>query len=64
MAVMELKHDVVKEFIDRLERQGYSHEYVDGALEGMSFVLEFYQTMIKLQNVKQKLLKEEHNVPA
>lgn len=60
MAILELKHEVVKEYIERLERQGHTTEYVDGVLDGMSFVLEFYQTMIKLNNMKERLLKAEY----
>lgn len=60
MAILELKHEVVKEYIERLERQGHTDEYVDGALDGMSFVLEFYQTMLKLNKAKERLLREEH----
>lgn len=62
MTVLELKHEVVKEFIEKLERRGQSKDYVDGALEGMSFVLEFYQSMVALNKMKYRLLKEEQDV--
>ncbi len=62
MPMLKLEQPVVKEFLDRLERQGKTDEYIDGVLEGMSFVLEFYQTMLKLNKIKSRLIEEERNV--
>lgn len=59
---MELPHKVVDEYINKLERDGNSEEYIRGVLTGMSFVLEFYQTMVKLNARKSELIKKEHNV--
>lgn len=59
---MIITDDLVKGFIDRLERQGYTKDYIDGALEGMSWVIEFYQTMRSLEKTREKLIREEHNV--
>lgn len=45
--------------MDRLEREGKSKDYIDGTLEGMSFVLEHYMSMKKLEAMKERIIEEE-----
>lgn len=54
--------EIIQEFITKLERDGKSKDYVDGMLEGMSFVLEFYLGVAKLSAIKDRLMKEEYSV--
>jgi len=53
---------LVKEFMDRLERNGHSDEYIDGALEGMSFAIEWLRGLHMLELNKNKYMREEWNV--
>ena len=62
MKLPSIDSDIAQEFIERLERRGKSDEYIDGVLEGMSFVLEFYAGMQQLYRRQKELVKEEHHV--
>jgi hypothetical protein len=62
MKLPAIDSEIAQEFIERLERQGKSDEYIGGVLEGMSFVLEFYAGMVQLYRRQKELIKEEHNV--
>lgn len=63
MSLPVIGPDMIKEFMDKLERDGKSKDYVDGMLEGMSFVLEFYLGAVTLRGKIDQLIKEEYNVP-
>lgn len=52
--------EMAQEYIARLEREGKSKDYVDGSLDGMSFVLEFLQSMMKLSEIRKELIRKEH----
>jgi hypothetical protein len=56
--------EMLEEFQAQLAREGHSEDFIDGALEGIIFVLEFYITCVTLQSNKNKLLRGEYNVPA
>jgi len=64
MKVPAIDSDIVQEFIARLERQGHTDDFIDGALEGMSFVLEFYAGMVQLYRRQKELIRKEYNVSA
>lgn len=61
-AVLQLSSELVDEYLKRLERDGHTREYGDGALDGISFTLEFLQAMIHLRENKSRFMKEEQNV--
>jgi len=64
MKLPAIDSDIAQEYIERLERQGRSEDYINGVLEGMSFVLEFYAGMVQLYRRQKELIRKEHNVSA
>lgn len=62
--MLVITDELVKGLIDRLERQGYSKEYVDGALEGVSWTVELYFMMHNISRSRKKWIKEEEHVSA
>ncbi len=57
----KLMAPLVEEFITKLESRGYSKEYVDGSLEGMSFAIEALRSLVILEQNKARYIREEHS---
>ena len=62
--MLVITDELVKGLIDRLERQGQSKEYVDGVLEGVSWTLELYRSLVSIEKNKEKWIRQEHDVAA
>lgn len=54
--------ELIEEFVLKLENQGHTEDYIDGALHGYQFAHEFYLTLVTLSNNKEKYIKQEWNV--
>ncbi len=54
--------DLIEEYIQKLQDQGHTEDYINGALEGYIFAHQMIQSLVHLLENKNKYMMQEYQV--